>query len=429
MRYYQSKPDWDETGRLRHIGLARGEVAPAVLMPGDPGRCEAMQRLFAAPHFVGQRGAFATYTGETSGGAPISVMSSGMGCMNVSLALEELSHLGVEDVYKRQGSGSNISRLLGQEKKDEADRVASTAFFTALLLGLCITVIGLLSMKNLMRLLGATETILPYAQDYARYILFGAPIMCASFVMNNDLRSEGKAVLSMMGIATGGVLNIALDPLFIFVFDMGISGAAIATLLSQCISFCILLSNYLFRRSTVRIAIRKVSLRWDLYQKIVVTGMPSFFRQALASFASISLNVAARAYGDPAVAAMSVAVSYTHLDVYKRQVLHQQPEEVELLGGEGQGPPHQGGGAALPVQGEVAVAQGGALVPPLKDAPDLGQEDVHVVGLFDVVVRPQAQPGQFVLLFRPGAHHQDGQEMCIRDRMWITVLVEPAESV
>lgn len=204
------------------------------------------------------------------------------------------------------GSGSNISRLLGQEKKDEADRVASTAFFTALLLGLCITVIGLLSMKNLMRLLGATETILPYAQDYARYILFGAPIMCASFVMNNDLRSEGKAVLSMMGIATGGVLNIALDPLFIFVFDMGISGAAIATLLSQCISFCILLSNYLFRRSTVRIAIRKVSLRWGLYQKIVVTGMPSFFRQALASFASISLNVAARAYGDPAVAAMSV---------------------------------------------------------------------------------------------------------------------------
>ena len=130
--------------------------------------------------------------------------------------------------------------------------------------------------------------------------------------MNNDLRSEGKAVLSMVGIATGGVLNIALDPLFIFVFDMGISGAAIATLLSQCISFCILLSNYLFRRSTVRINIRKVSLRWDLYQKIVVTGMPSFFRQALASFASISLNVAARAYGDPAVAAMS-AVSYTHL--------------------------------------------------------------------------------------------------------------------
>ena len=80
-------------------------------------------------------------------------------------------------------------------------------------------------------------------------------------------------------------------------------------------------------------------------------------------------------------------------------VLHQQPEEVELLGGEGQGPSRQGGGAALPVQGEVAVAQGGALVPPLKDAPDLGQEDVHVVGLFDVVVRPQAQPGQFVLLF------------------------------
>lgn len=97
MAFYQSKPDWDETGRMRHIGLAKGDVAPVVLMPGDPGRCEVMQNLFASSRYIGQRGAFATYTGKTPGGADISVMSSGMGCMNVSLALEELSHLGVKN--------------------------------------------------------------------------------------------------------------------------------------------------------------------------------------------------------------------------------------------------------------------------------------------------------------------------------------------
>ena len=135
------------------------------------------------------------------------------------------------------GSGGVISRLLGQEEHEKANRVASTAFFMAIFMGLLITVLGLFCMDGLMRILGATDTILPYARDYAQYILFGAPIMGASFVMNNDLRAEGKAVLSMVGITAGGVLNILLDPLFIFVFDMGIAGAAVATLISQCVSF------------------------------------------------------------------------------------------------------------------------------------------------------------------------------------------------
>lgn len=107
MAFYQSKPDWDETGRMRHIGLAKGDVAPVVLLPGDPGRCEVMQNLFASSRYIGQRGAFATYTGKTPGGADISVMSSGMGCMNVSLALEELSHLGVKTVI-RVGTGGAV---------------------------------------------------------------------------------------------------------------------------------------------------------------------------------------------------------------------------------------------------------------------------------------------------------------------------------
>ena len=102
--------------------------------------------------------------------------------------------------------------------------------------------LGTLFLDPRMRVLGSTPTILPYARDYARYILFGAPVMCASFVLNNILRGEGKAMLAMVGIGLGGVLNIGLDPLFIYTFGLGIAGAAIATLLSQCVSFAILLA-------------------------------------------------------------------------------------------------------------------------------------------------------------------------------------------
>ena len=131
------------------------------------------------------------------------------------------------------GAGSLNSRLLGAQKNREADEVGSTAFFCALGFGLLLTVGGLIFLDPLMRILGATETILPYARSYAQYILYGAPIMCSSFVLNNLLRSQGKALLAMCGIATGGVLNIALDPLFIFGFGLGIGGAALATLISQ----------------------------------------------------------------------------------------------------------------------------------------------------------------------------------------------------
>lgn len=204
------------------------------------------------------------------------------------------------------GSGANISRLLGQQEKKEADRVGSTAFFTALAFGLVLTAGGLAWGEGLMKALGSTDTILPYAQSYAQYILFGAPIMCASFVLNNILRSQGRATLSMIGIATGGVLNIALDPICIFVFGWGIAGAAIATLFSQCVSFCIMLFFFLSGRSTVHLSIRSVSRDPRTYWLIIKTGLPSLFRQGLASIATVALNVSAAVYGDAAVAAMSI---------------------------------------------------------------------------------------------------------------------------
>lgn len=204
------------------------------------------------------------------------------------------------------GAGSLNSRLLGQQKYDEANKIGSTAFFTSLVFGLILTVFGLLFLTPLMYLLGSTKTILPYARDYAQYILLGAPIMCGTFVLNNLLRSQGKAFLSMFGIAAGGILNIILDPLFIFTFGLNIGGAAIATLISQCVGFVILLAFFLAGKSTVKLSIRNVSRSFSTYFEILKTGFPSFCRQGLASVATVALNTTAAVYGDPAVAAMSI---------------------------------------------------------------------------------------------------------------------------
>ena len=194
------------------------------------------------------------------------------------------------------GAGNLVSRYLGAKEQRQADCAASTAFFTALAFGLGITVLGTRVLDPLKRVLGATPTLL----------LFGVPIMCASFVLNNILRGEGKAMLAMVGIGLGGVLNIGLDPLFIYAFGLGIAGAAIATLLSQCVSFAILLACFLRRKSAVRLHIGQVSRKAEVYAHIIKTGMPSFCRQSLASVATVLLNVNAAVYGDAAVAAMSV---------------------------------------------------------------------------------------------------------------------------
>lgn len=203
------------------------------------------------------------------------------------------------------GSGSYVSRLMGAKQPEKANEVASTAIFAAFVVGLLMTVFGLLFLDDLVRLLGATETIAPYARDYAGIILLGAPIMTTQFVMNNNLRSEGSAGLSMVGIATGAVLNIILDPLLIFTFGMGIKGAAIATVFSQLVSFCILGSHFITGRSNLRLSARKISRDPKVYGEILKIGSPSLFRQGLASFAGILLNVAGSGFGDAVIAGMS----------------------------------------------------------------------------------------------------------------------------
>lgn len=204
------------------------------------------------------------------------------------------------------GGGSYISRLLGEKNTAQARRASATVFYLSIFIGLLLTIFGLIYLEPLMRLLGATDTILPYARDYAQYILIGAPYMAASYVMNNLLRSEGSAVLSMIGIGVGGLLNIALDPLFIFMFKMGIAGAAIATILSQFVGFCVLLSHFLRKKSTLSLNPKHISLRWRMFREIGHSGLPTFYRQGLASISAVLLNVYAKPYGDPAIAGMSI---------------------------------------------------------------------------------------------------------------------------
>lgn len=202
------------------------------------------------------------------------------------------------------GSGSHISRLLGAKHNEMASRFASTGFFWAVFVGFLIMIGGLIFIEPLMRLLGSTDTILPYAIDYCTFILIAAPAMTGSCVLNNILRYEGKAALAMIGLTTGGVLNMALDPLFIFVLDMGIKGAGLATALSQYISFAILMSMFLLKKTQSRISPRFIAREFKTPGSIILTGLPSLARQGLNSASTMVLNAQAKPFGDAAIAAM-----------------------------------------------------------------------------------------------------------------------------
>ncbi len=202
------------------------------------------------------------------------------------------------------GSGSHISRLLGAKHNEKASQFASTGFFWAVLAGVLIMIGGLVFIEPLMKLLGSTDTILPYAIDYCTFILIAAPAMTGSCVLNNILRYEGKAALAMIGLTTGGILNMALDPLFIFALDMGISGAGVATALSQYISFGILLAMFLMKKTQSRISPRFVAREFNTLGSIVVTGLPSLARQGLNSASTMVMNAQAKPFGDAVIAAM-----------------------------------------------------------------------------------------------------------------------------
>ena len=203
------------------------------------------------------------------------------------------------------GSGNYISRELGAKRKDHAERMASIGFLLSFSLGLSICVLGLIFLKPLCIWLGSTPTILPYTQQYLGILLLGTPFLTSSLTMNNQMRFQGNARFALWGILSGAIVNVLLDPLFIFIFQWAIMGAAMATLEGQLISFFILLWMS-YKGGNLGFSIKKSKPSISYLKEIVAGGTPSLSRQGLACLAMMLLNKGAGAYGDVAIAGMSI---------------------------------------------------------------------------------------------------------------------------
>ena len=227
------------------------------------------------------------------------------------------------------GAGSNIGRLLGAHNRDRAGYFASTSVLFGLITGGIITAIGFIWHTPLMNLLGSSDTILPYALEYSRYILIAAPLMVVGCIANNILRYEGRATFAMFGLVSGGLLNILGDFITIKVLDMGVAGAGLSTAVSQFIAAVILLIPFFTGKTQSRLSLRGAlpghktageagdgaestafnslgSPDWAMVGNIIAVGLPSLMRQGLTSISTMILNSSARPYGDAAIAAMSI---------------------------------------------------------------------------------------------------------------------------
>ena len=211
------------------------------------------------------------------------------------------------------GSGANVSQALGAGREEDAKRLVAVGFFTAFAVGIVLAVAGNIDPEGLVVLIGATPECVPDAVAYARYIFMAAPFMMCSFVMNNHLRFQGMAMYAMIGISSGGILNMLLDPLLIFGLNMGTAGAAIATAISQTVSFTLLLTIANTRKGLLHYQFSNFKPTAAMYRKILYTGVPSLGRQGIAAVATIFLNRVARGISpDPiinnaAIAAMSIS--------------------------------------------------------------------------------------------------------------------------
>ncbi len=223
----------------------------------------------------------------------------------VGIAFSVMAIIQALGFFFGHGSGNYISRKLGAKDTRSAEKMASTGFFCSLIVGVFVMLLGLLFITPLSKALGSTPTILPYTEKYLGIVLLGAPFMAASLVLNNQMRFQGNAVYAMIGITVGAVINIGLDPLLMFTFGLGISGAAIATVTSQICSFLVLWMME-HRGNNIRISWANFTPTPDMLKEIVQGGTPSLFRQGLSSLATICLNHSAGMYGDAAIAGMSI---------------------------------------------------------------------------------------------------------------------------
>ena len=205
------------------------------------------------------------------------------------------------------GACSYIARLLGEKREQDANRVLSTSFFTGMGLGILFAIFGTIFVTPLMRLLSSNADSELYAVQYGTYVLMAAPFMIGSFILNMCLRSEGRSTYAMVGIAAGGILNCFLDPLFIYTFDLGVTGASMATAISKVISFCILLWPYVRKQCSVVISIRKIKLVTKDVQEVLSIGSTTCLRSVCNVVSSILINRIAGSFSTAALAAVSVA--------------------------------------------------------------------------------------------------------------------------
>lgn len=210
------------------------------------------------------------------------------------------------------GSGNYMAIRLGADDEQEARTMATTGCIYALTASIILAVAGIFLLRPFCLLLGCTPTVLPYTEQYMRFILFSAPFIIGSLMLNVQIRQQGNAAYAMVGIMSGAVLNLLLDPLLIFTFDMGIRGAGIATLVSQIVSFCVLL---LMTERGGNLPLRLCNFSFDrkYIRLILAGGTPSLTRQGLGSIATFLLNTSAAAYGDYAIAAMTIVTRITFL--------------------------------------------------------------------------------------------------------------------
>lgn len=211
------------------------------------------------------------------------------------------------------GAASYLSRLLGQRAKNTANKVASTALYSSVLIGAAMILLAVVFLKPILNQLGATDTIMPYALTYARIYVISSIFNVFNVTMNNIVASEGAAKTTMCALLLGAVLNIALDPVFIYVFEMGVAGAAIATAISQGVSFLVYLSYVLRKQSAFTFSIREFAPTRRMMAEILKIGIPTLTFQILTSLSIMLINRGARGYGEAVIAGMGAVTRITSM--------------------------------------------------------------------------------------------------------------------
>lgn len=214
------------------------------------------------------------------------------------------------------GASSYIARLLGSKDKKSADKVASTAIISAVVVGAIFTVLTLVFLEPLLRLLGATNSIMPYALEYAKPIAIGASLPILIPTMANIIRAEGNIKVSANVVAIGAIINIILDPILMFSFDMGVAGASLATVISQLISVIILFIYFISKKGYLDVSISNFKLSKDIYYQIISVGFSTFLTQGLISISMGLLNIAAKPYGEALIAALGISLKLSSLVIF-----------------------------------------------------------------------------------------------------------------